>query len=62
MTFWQRFQSQWRNKIRASTLPKVAGPKCGISYAIIPFEADRVFHVLLLVLSISLEMNEWNVD
>ena len=24
--FWQRFQSQWRNKIRASTLPKVAGP------------------------------------
>ena len=25
-------------------------------------QADRVFHVLLLVLSISMEMNEWNVD
>lgn len=25
-------------------------------------QADRVFHVLLLVLSISMDMNEWNVD
>ena len=33
MTFWQRFQSQWRNNIRASTFPKVAGPKFVMSYA-----------------------------
>lgn len=34
----------------------------GIDDSFSLLHADRVFHVLLLVLSISMDMNEWNVD